>query len=94
MEMISLESVGITIRGDGFCFYNDDLPHYIPLALPDTDLQSWRHLSTEDLDTLQGFICLHFPQLMSWVDLVVNFLQEQEVTVDVLMEHLLAGGTI
>ena len=93
MEMISLDSVGINVCEDGMCFWPGE--RYEPsVALPDTYLQSWRHLSSDDLVTLQGFIFLHFPQLMSWVDILVDFLQEQEITTDILMERLLSGGTI
>jgi hypothetical protein len=93
MEFMSLDSVGITVRSDGMCFSS-----YVPdtstlVALPDTDLRVWNDLSTEDLHLLQEFLVCYFPQLMSWVDLVVEHLAT-ELTIDRLMTHLLAGGSI
>ena len=42
---------------------------------------------------MQEFLSHYFPQLMSWVDLVVDHLAT-ELTVDRLMAHLLAGGSV
>ena len=93
MEFISLESVAITVREDGMCFGSYASPDYPLVALPDTDLQVWSDLSTEDLHLMQEFLSHYFPQLMSWVDLVVDHLAT-ELTIDRLMAHLLAGGSI
>ena len=92
MEFIHLDSVTITVRSDGFCFSSyASTPSDI--ALPDTDLRVWSDLSTEDFHTLQEFLFLHFPLLTSWLDLVVDHLAS-ELTVDRLMVHLLAGGSV
>ena len=93
MEFISLESVAITVREDGMCFGSDASPDYPLVALPDTDLRVWSDLSSEDLHLMQEFLSHYFPQLMSWVDLVVEHLAT-ELTVDRLMAHLLAGGSV
>ena len=93
MEFMSLESVAITVRSDGMCFSSYASDTSTLVALPDTDLQVWSDLSTEDLHLLQEFLVCYFPQLMSWVDLVVEHLAT-ELTVDRLMAHLLAGGSV
>ncbi len=93
MEFMSLESVAITVRSDGMCFGTYASPDFTLVALPDTDLRVWSDLSTEDLHLLQEFLMCYFPQLMSWVDLVVEHLAT-ELTVDRLMAHLLAGGSV
>ena len=93
MEFIELESVAITVREDGMCFDSCGSPDHPLVALPDTDLRAWSDLSTEDFHALQDFLMLHFRQLTSWLDLVVDHLAT-ELTVDRLMTHLLAGGSI
>ena len=90
---MSLDSVGITLRSDGMCFSSYASDTSTLVALPDTDLQVWSDLSTEDLHLMQEFLSHYFPQLMSWVDLVVDHLAT-ELTVDRLMAHLLAGGSV
>ena len=68
-------------------------------TLTDTDLRVWSDLSTEDLHLLQEFLMCYFPHseptgsLMSWFDSVIDHLAT-ELTVDRLMEHLLAGGSV
>ena len=93
MEFMSLDSVGNTLRSDGMCFSSYASDTSTLVALPDTDLQVWSDLSTEDLHLMQEFLSHYFPQLMSWVDLVVEHLAT-ELTIDRLMTHLLAGGSI
>ncbi len=93
MEFMSLDSVAITLRSDGMCFSSYASDTSTLVALPDTDLRVWSDLSTEDLHLMQEFLSHYFPQLMSWVDLVVDHLAT-ELTVDRLMAHLLAGGSI
>ena len=93
MEFIHLESVAITVREDGMCFGSYASPDYPLVALPDTDLRVWSDLTEEDFHTLQDFLMLYFPQLSSWLDLVVDHLAT-ELTVDRLMAHLLAGGSV
>ncbi len=93
MEFMSLDSVGITLTSDGMCFSSYASDTSTLVALPDTDLRVWNDLSTEDLHLLQEFLVCYFPQLMSWVDLVVEHLAT-ELTKERLMTHLLAGGSI
>ena len=93
MEFMSLDSVGITLRSDGMCFSSYASDTSTLVALPDTDLRVWSDLSEGDFHTLQEFLFLHFPQLTSWLDLVVDHLAS-ELTVDRLMAHLLAGGSV
>tara|TARA_B100000073_G_scaffold258064_1_gene217954 strand:- start:13 stop:294 length:282 start_codon:yes stop_codon:yes gene_type:complete len=93
MEFMSLDSVAITLRSDGMCFSSYASDTSTLVALPDTDLRVWSDLSTEDLHLMQEFLVCHCPQLMSWVDLVVDHLAT-ELTIDRLMAHLLAGGSI
>ena len=90
---MSLDSVAITLRSDGMCFSSYASDTSTLVALPDTDLRVWSDLSTEDLHLMQEFLVCHCPQLMSWVDLVVDHLAT-ELTIDRLMAHLLAGGSI
>ena len=99
MEFMSLDSVGITLRSDGMCFSSYASDTSTLVALPDTDLQLWSDLSTEDLHLMQEFLMCHFPHaeptgsLMSWFDSVIDHLAT-ELTIDRLMAHLLAGGSI
>ena len=93
MEFMSLDSVAITLRSDGMCFSSYASDTSTLVALPDTDLRVWSDLSTEDLHLMQEFLSHYCPQLMSWVDLVVDHLAT-ELTIDRLMAHLLTGGTI